>query len=87
MTFFSFSHHVQTKFWAPGDFHPVAGLLLYAGVFCTISTMGSTFVRIIHEASNVEQQGISACNLLCYSPFDYLLLHDASHQQRSLLFY
>lgn len=43
--FESFPHHVQIKPWASGDLHPVVGLLLYDGIFCTISEMGYTSVR------------------------------------------
>ena len=45
MTFQTFPHHVQIKFWVSGDLHSVLGMLLYASVYGTISEMGYTSVR------------------------------------------
>jgi len=79
LTFKSFPLHGQIKFWARSVLHSVAGLFLYAGVFCAIPAIGSAFARIIEEGSKPDseegeeeseegnEEGISACDLLCYA--------------------
>jgi hypothetical protein len=74
----------HTKFWLRDIVHTVAGLFLYAGVFCAIPAMGSAFVQIVEsgqEEYNEEEQeggkdnsgGISAGDLLCYSAGAFLI--------------
>jgi len=83
--FYVFPISCSTKFLAPGDLHAVARLLLYADVFCTISTMGSTFVRIINEVGNNDIERGYQHNLylrlviLFFWSIDDILLHDASY--------
>jgi low temperature requirement protein LtrA len=74
----------HTKFWIRGVVHTVAGLFLYAGVFCAIPAMGSAFVRIVESGQEEEYEeeqeggedasvGISAGDLLCYSAGAFMI--------------
>lgn len=75
LTFKSHPLKGQIKFWARSVLHSVAGLFLYAGVFCAIPAMGSAFARVIggseHLEDEEEREGsegkISAGDLLCFS--------------------
>lgn len=72
LTFKSHPLKGHVKFWARGILHSVAGLFLYAGVFCAIPAIGSAFVRIVESEQEEEVaveglSGVSAGDLLCYS--------------------
>lgn len=78
LTFKSFPLHGQIKFWARSVLHSVAGLFLYAGVFCAIPAMGSAFARIIEEAAGAEEEegdeeGVSSGDLLCYAAGSFMV--------------
>jgi len=86
LAFKSFPLTGHVKFWARSVLHSVAGLFLYAGVFCAIPAMGSAFTRII-EGEEEEQEegssegetegsgegGVSAGDLLCYAAAAYMI--------------
>jgi hypothetical protein len=88
LTFKSHPPRGHVTFWARSFLHSVAGLFLYAGVFCAIPAMGSAFARII-EGNEEEKQDdeeeevespenetgnpISASDLLCYSAAAFML--------------
>lgn len=72
----------HTKFWIRGILHTVAGLLLYAGVFCAIPAMGSAFVRLVEsggeeESSEGQEEGedgrVSAGDLLCFAAGSFMM--------------
>ena len=84
LTFKSFPLTGHVKFWARSVIHSVAGLFLYAGVFCAIPAMGSAFTRIIEGEEEEEKEGegeeegseegaISAGDLLCYAAGAYMI--------------
>jgi len=88
LAFKSFPLTGHVKFWARSVLHSVAGLFLYAGVFCAIPAMGSAFTRIIEgeEEEEEEEEGsgegeeegsgggaISAGDLLCYAAGAYMV--------------
>mmetsp|Transcript_7511 Transcript_7511/g.8587 ORF Transcript_7511/g.8587 Transcript_7511/m.8587 type:complete len:433 (+) Transcript_7511:23-1321(+) len=75
LTFKSAPRKGHMKFWSRSILYSMAGLFLYAGVFCAIPAMGSAFARII-DADEMKKEGheqkegaggISAGDLLSYS--------------------
>ena len=67
------------KFWARGILYSVAGLFLYAGIFCAIPAIGSAFVRIVESEQKEEEEeevegSVSAGELLCYSAGAFMIL-------------
>lgn len=75
LTFKSFPLKGHIKFWARSILHSVAGLFLYAGVFCAIPAMGSAFTRIIEgeEEEEGDPGTVSAGDLLCYAAGAYMV--------------
>jgi low temperature requirement protein LtrA len=73
LTFKSYPLKGHIKFWERSVMHSVAGLFLYAGVFCAIPAMGSAFARIIEGEEEEEEESkdeggiVSAGDLLCFA--------------------